>query len=402
MNYLVAGDSWFADAPGGAARVAGDIAAVMRDRGHRVAALAMRPQAGLPDVEDLDGIRVVRYDKPQIASFRPDAAGRCIAAAATAARRHLADIRWDVVHFHTPYTGNGALAAFGAGPRYVLTVHSPVVLEQRINWAGEGWKGWLKLALGLPLMRRLESRLVRAAERIHTLSEFTRRQVERFHAAAAKTTVIPHWRRPELRRTLSQTEARKQLGWPAGEPIVFTVRALVERNGLADALQALTPVMRERGCMLYIGGRGALRPRLERMAAEAGINERTVFMGRISDEHLALAYQAADLFLLPTRALECFGLIIIEALSYGCPVIATDAGAIPEVLAPLGRQFIVPAGDVAAMRARVEDFLAGRLQAPPADRLVDYVAQRYDADVVVPRMVELLEGRSAVGRRAAG
>ena len=71
--------------------------------------------------------------------------------------------------------------------------------------------------------------------------------------------------------------------------------------------------------MFYIGGDGELRPSLERLSAELGATEKIRFTGRLSDEDLLLAYQAADLFVLPTLALECFGLISIEAMSFGCP-----------------------------------------------------------------------------------
>lgn len=398
MNYLMAVDYWFADAPGGAARVAYDMAALIRERGHHVAALTFMPRGReLPEVSVEHGMTIVRARRPEVPGWRPDAARRSIAAAAAAARRHLDDRRWDVVHTHTIYPGNAALETFGPRPRYVATIHSPVGMELAINWAGGGVVGWLKRRWGLPLMSRLEGRLVRQAACVHALSEYTKRQMQRIHGVGERTVVIPYWRREDLRRSLSKQEARARLGWPAAGPIAFTVRALIERNGLDVAIEALAPAVREGRCRLYVGGSGALRPRLEGLAAERGMSGGTTFMGRISDEELALAYQAADLFLLPTRALECFGLIIIEALSYGCPVIGTDAGAIPEALTPLGPQFVVPAGDAGALRESVEAFLSGRLAAPPAEALVSYVAQRYDRDVVAPRIVELLEGGSSGG-----
>jgi glycosyltransferase involved in cell wall biosynthesis len=406
MNYLVAVDRWFTDAPGGSGRVAYDIAQVMRDRGHHVAAIAMRlPGESLPDAEDRDGMRVARYTKPALPSWRPDAPVQSIRAAAEAVRQHFGAERWDVVHMHTPYTSAGAMEALGSQPRYLATVHSPAVLEQRINWGTEGAIGQIKLLLGLGAIRRLEARIMRAAAGVHTLSEFTRRELDRFHGTASKTQVIPHWRRADLVRTVPKAEARQRLGWPADERIVFSVRALVERNGLDDAIDAMADAVRERKCLLFIGGRGPLRPKLEGMAAGRGIAERVRFLGRMSDEELALAYQAADLFLLPTKALECFGLITIEALSYGCPVIATNAGAIPEVLAPLGEHYIVPAGDVEAIGRRVNDWLDGRMRVHTPEALIDYVHQRYEASSIVPRIASFLEegscGREAVAAAQA-
>ena len=50
---------------------------------------------------------------------------------------------------------------------------------------------------------------------------------------------------------------------------------------------------------------------------------------------MALWYEAADLFVLPTTALECFGLITMEAFAHGCPVLSTDAAAVPESMRPI-------------------------------------------------------------------
>ncbi len=100
-------------------------------------------------------------------------------------------------------------------------------------------------------------------------------------------------------------------------------------------------------------------------------------MGRISDRDLSLAYQAADVFLLPTRDLECFGLIILEALSYGCPLIATDAGALPEILGSMVGNAIVPAGDVGRLAEKLGAMIDGRLAFPESRQLMDAVVSMY-------------------------
>ena len=99
------------------------------------------------------------------------------------------------------------------------------------------------------------------------------------------------------------------------------------------------------------------------------MSERIIFLGRLSDDALALAYQAADVFLLPTTALECFGLIILEAFACECPVIATDAGAIPEVMPPDLSDFILPAGDHVKLSGAIQALLDHRLGLPEPTRL---------------------------------
>jgi len=122
-----------------------------------------------------------------------------------------------------------------------------------------------------------------------------------------------------------------------------------------------------------------------------GLSDRVRFTGRLIDGELSLAYQAADAFLLPTNSLKCFGLIILEALACGCPVIATDAGAIPEIMKAILPDFIVPAGDPIALREKIRDFLEHRLQSPPPEELTAFALSKYGKPEIVPRLLGLLQ-----------
>ncbi len=393
MRYLVAVDDCFLDRPGGMGRVAWDIAQAAQHRGHDVTLLSFQlpGEGSATTVGHHEGIRIVRYVKPVLSVWHPLRASRTIAAAAAAVREKLSGEHWDVVHIHTPYTGAGVLSALGPGPRYIYTMHSPSVLEQKINWSREGLIGRMKMLFGLRRLRRLEGGLTHACCRIHTLSEFTRRWVEHFHGLSHRVKVIPYWRRDELVRTMSKAEARKRLGWPQDEKILFTIRNHGAHYGIDYAIRAVAPLAVKKACVFYVGGDGELRTTLERLTAELGASERIRFTGRLSDEDLLLAYQAADLFLLPTLALECFGLISIEAMSFGCPVVATQAGAIPEVLYPILPNCLVPPGDVSALHEKIAAFLENRLEMPSAEELVAHVEQHYDRNVVVPQLMRLLE-----------
>ena len=393
MNYLVAVDASFVHSPGGMARVAWDMALAVRDRGHQVAMICAYPYGSQrqPEVELVQGVRIAHYRRPSIPSWDPRFIGRTMANVREALDRCLGQQRWDVVHTHSLFTGLGALLALGPGPRYVSTLHSPVVLETRIGWREQGGLGRLKRLLGGPLLWYLERRLLSGSQQLHSLSRYTRASIGRFHAdQARRIQVIPHWCRQEQRRTLTRRQARQQLGWPADRPILFTVRIHGPRYGLDDAIAAIGPLTRSRGCRFYVGGDGPLRPRLEQQTRELGCAEGVRFMGRIPDETLALAYQAADLFVLPTRELECFGLIILEALSYGCPVLSTDAAAIPETMRPILPRLVVPAGDAAAMGRAVERWLDHQLPLPSEQQLVQYTVDHYSPAVILPRLHQLL------------
>jgi len=398
MNYLVAVDDCFLDAPGGMGRVAWDIGMQMRDAGHRVAMLCTRrgKAADASELSEAEGVTIARYSRPVLPFWHPGRIGRVAAEGAAVARRNLSTCRWDVIHIHAPFTGAAARRAFGAGPRYVYTVHSPTVQELQVNWRNEGWRGRVKLALGQGSLLRLEGGLLRQCQAIHTLSRYTRDQLESLYGIGDRVTIVPHWRRPELKRAHTQAEARRLLGWPADERILFTLRQFKPRNGIDLAIRAIGPLAKRGKCWFMIGGDGSLRPAFEQLARDLGVAERVRFLGRISDEALGLAYQAADLFVLPTLALECFGLIILEAFAFGCPVLSTDAGAIPETVRPVMPGFIVPAGNVDALRERVEAYLSGGLQTPAAEELIRYTKERFDRSVIVPQLMALMEPGACV------
>ncbi len=387
MNYLVAVDDCFLDRPGGMGRVAWDIALAARDYGHQVTLVCcLHPRAASgTTVATEQGIRIVRTVRPDLPRWHPRRGDRTIAAVAQAVHETIASEPWDVVHIHTANTGAGAMAALGKKPRYIYTMHSPIVLEQQINWRTEGALGRFKMIFGLRRLKNLEGSLMRQSCSIHTLSEFSRSWVEHFHGLGNRVTVIPHWRRPDLERTQSKQEARNSIGWPEDEKILFTVRHHAPRYGLEVAIRAIAPLVAKGKCRFVVAGDGILRPALIELAQSLGLDDKITFPGRVTDKQLAECYQAADMFILPTRALECFGLISIEAMAFGCPIIGTSVGAIPEVLMPILPNCLVPPGDETALRVKVDEFLTGKLVVPseavasrlrsPALRTRNYCAQ---------------------------
>jgi glycosyltransferase involved in cell wall biosynthesis len=80
---------------------------------------------------------------------------------------------------------------------------------------------------------------------------------------------------------------------------------------------------------------------LESLADSLSLRDQIRFLGYIPDPELPLYYQAADVFVLPTRELEGFGLITVEALACGTPTVGTNVGAIPEILLSLNPSLVL-------------------------------------------------------------
>jgi glycosyltransferase involved in cell wall biosynthesis len=388
MKYLCVVEYFFGVTPGGSGRVAWDIAQAMRDRGHSVTLLCYQSGDEEEGAVDYAGIRIVRFKKKILPIWHPSRLKAIIDSTASACRRWLGDGHWDVVHVHSPLMGLGVVSALGRTPRYISTVHSPVVMEQEIIWRHQGLIGRMKLLFGRKVLANAEARMLNSASAIHTLSEFTRNKIDEAYGVGQRVTVIPHWYQ-KLTADIDKRAARKALGWPDEATVFFTVRGLQPRYGLDTAISALAPLVRDQKCYFYIGGIGPLRQSLENLASRLGGGERIRFMGRLSDTDLELAYSAADMFILPTLALECFGLIMIEAFSFGCPVIATDAGAIPELMQPILPDCIVPAGDAEALREKARQFMEHRINLPERNKLIEYAEVHYNQSAIMSRFMEL-------------
>jgi glycosyltransferase involved in cell wall biosynthesis len=131
-------------------------------------------------------------------------------------------------------------------------------------------------------------------------------------------------------------------------------------KGLDPLLEAVARLEGSPSAFLHVVGSGGDRSRLEAKAAQLGIAARTRFWGELAPEALARAYQQAQVFALPS-AREGFGIVYLEAMLHGVPVVGAAAGAVPELIWPGENGFLVPPGDVAALRATLE-----RLRKDPA------------------------------------
>ncbi len=393
MNYLCAVDSYFHDYPGGSARVALDIAMLMREYGHQVTMICKAENGHKEDLTTIEseGIQILRYKQTNFNNWSPFYAQNQIKTVEKAVYKFLPNIKWDIIHIHSLFTGAGVMEALGDNLCYLYTVHSPVVAEQKINWAHQGLIGKVKLLFGLRILKQLENIILHKASAIHVLSKFTKSQIQYFHDLADMITIIPHWIQPQYHRTKTKAEARTLLDWTQNIPVLFTIRNHIPRTGLDIAIDAIAPLAIQKRCIFVVAGDGPMRTMLQQRARNAGAGPaQVVFTGHLSDEELMLAYQAADLFILPTIELECFGLIILEALAMGCPIVATNVAATPELLGPILPDFIFPANNVTSMRTKIQDYLEGKLVVPEPATIIDYVQCRYAKKVISQKMMDLV------------
>src|SRR5437667_2488685 len=163
--------------------------------------------------------------------------------------------------------------------------------------------------------------------------------------------------------------------------------------GLDLLIRAMAILKRDRPeALLLIGGVGSVRQELESFSEALGLREQVRFLGFIPDEALPLYYPAADVFILPTRELEGFGLVTVEALACGTPVLGTPVGATPEILVPLSPALVFRGLAPETMAEDLRRFLEAERRDPEAHaRLREACRRHVEAHYTWDRTIDALE-----------
>jgi glycosyltransferase involved in cell wall biosynthesis len=149
--------------------------------------------------------------------------------------------------------------------------------------------------------------------------------------------------------------------------------------GLED-LVAAADIIRSRlpDVLVLIGGAGRLMSELHAAIHSRGLAHQVRLLGRIADEQLPLAYQAADLTVVPSVALEGFGLVVPESLAAGTPVLVTPVGGLPEAVEDLSPQLVLRQHGASGLADGILRALDGTLRLPSADECRAFARSRYD------------------------
>ncbi|HEX5000626.1 MAG TPA: glycosyltransferase [Terriglobia bacterium] len=241
-------------------------------------------------------------------------------------------------------------------PRPILTVHNHLSSLRRFSHSRmESWLSEL-------LIRRLYPRGT-----VVTVSSAVRQDmIEVFKVPADRVTVIPNAIDPDEVRRLADEPV--ELPWKPGLPVILTAGRLTALKGQGHLIKAFARARRQTPCQLAILGAGELESELRETARQAGVESDTFFLGRQSNPWKFMA--RADVFVLPSLT-EAFGLVLVEAMACGVPVISTDCpGAGRDILAPnlppdasIDRAFfgdygvLVPVGNEDELAAAILRFL---------------------------------------------
>ncbi len=391
IRFLIVIDN-FHPLVGGAEQAALNTAQALTHLGHVVEVVTMRKDPDWPAEEKLGEVAVRRFDER--VPLHPFGWLLYERANAEAARRFIeerfADHPPDVMLLHPIDAAFGAVRTrLADGARVVYCFHAPLAREhwvevRGLEKAGEGRLRRLsrlaKGALTASYRARQQRAAIGLSDAVTCPSDYSRDLLEDMMrpSVGRPVRVIPWGVDLEAFRPAADRAAlRAELGWVEGEFVVLTARRLVPRMGLGPLLHGFgqaagaDPALR-----LVVVGDGPLRGRLEALARRAG--GRVEFTGFLPTDELIKRLQAADLFVLPSIELEAFGLVILEAMACGTPVVATHRCAAPEIIGPLDRRLLVHGYDASSWADALAE--ARRLLAAEPtlrQRCRDYVERHY-------------------------
>ncbi|HEX5724561.1 MAG TPA: glycosyltransferase [Longimicrobiaceae bacterium] len=310
-----------------------------------------------------------------------------VAAGSLAAARLARRGGFDLVHAFWPLPqGLLGLAAKRAAKVPLVSTFFGVEL----TWMERQW----------PFLAPLLRRIVRGSDAVTAISTYTAERLQR-QVPGVEPAVIP------FGAAVDAPPVPPPYTYDGTRPfaLVFTGR-LVERKGVHVLLEALAKLPPHRDVRLHVLGDGPERERLEALAGTLGLGERAVFHGFVPKEELQARLAGCDAFVLPAVVdakgdTEGLGVVLLEAMSYARPVLASEAGGIVDIVRDGRNGFLLTPGDADALAGAV----AALMDDPARARALglqgrEDVEAGFSWDAIADRLAGIYRGLAAKrGRR---
>ncbi|WP_072691042.1 glycosyltransferase family 4 protein [Rhodococcus marinonascens] len=359
------------DVPGGVQAHVVDLAQVLIERGHKVSVLApASDDVDLPDFVVSAGRALAIPYNGSVArlSFGPVASARV--------RRWISDNNFDVLHIHEPNAPSLSMLALrvAEGP-IVATFHTSTTKSLVLST----FQSVLQ-----PYLEKISGRIA--------VSELARRwQVESLGSDAVEI--------PNGVDVQAFANAEPLPGYPrAGRTVLFLGRYDEPRKGMEVLLRALpTLVEKYADLEVLVVGRGDV----DKLRREAGpLFGYLRLLGQVDDAEKASALRSADVYCAPNLGGESFGIVLVEAMSAGSAVVASELDAFRRVLRDGQAGVLVPVGDAAALAAGIDAVLGDPERRAAIVDVGRAVVSEYDWPVVAEQILRVYEtvtvGRDSV------
>jgi D-inositol-3-phosphate glycosyltransferase len=314
--------------------------------------------------------------------------------------RALTGASYDLIHSH--YWLSGRLALLFAehwGVPMVSMFHTLARLKNRVAENAAEREQEVRF--------EIERRTMAGSDRVIAATDIDRTQIVRHYGQPAPISVIPGGVDLEHFRPRPRLKARAALGVPPDQNVLLFVGRIQRLKGLEILLRAFAQLSDLDARVVIVGGQPSTAletreiTRLKHLAQRIGVGARVDFGGAVSHERLPLYYAAADVTVMPS-SYESFGLVAVESLACGTPVVATRVGGLASIVRDGETGLLVPWRDPALFAERLRALLSdaalrARLAAAARDSVLRYGWERI-ADEHLALYDEVLSAR---GQRLA-
>ncbi len=359
---------------GGSGAVATELGLALAQRGHEIHFVTYAQPFRLVGLHERVFYHEVEMEDYPLFEHPPYSLALAVALHDCARREEL-----DVLHMH--YAIPHAASAFLA--KQMLQSERDIKIVTTLH-------GTDITLVGLhPSFRAITQFSILQSDGLSAVSQFLKDETVRsFSVPEDRIEVIPNFVDTTVWRRDREPCHRSKLA-PEGQKIVMHVSNFRAVKRVLDVVDVFAKIRERVEARLVLVGEGPDRPRALKRAADLGLGDDVLYMGRHSSVEELLS--CADLFLLPSAS-ESFGLAALEAMACGAPVVSSNAGGLPEVVEDGVSGYMLPVGAIAEMaeasvRILTDDALRSRMS-QAARRLA---VERFSATAIVPRYEALYE-----------
>jgi len=349
--------------------------------GNRVVHIPAGPESPLPK-EDL-----VKYIPEFVSRIEEFAAARCL--------------EYDLIHSHYWMSGIAGMALRDHWKIPLLHMfHTLGMMKQRVAQTSEEAEGDYRLDG--------EQSVLQAADRIIAATPAEMAQLQWLYLAdAKKVLVIP----PGVDLTrfypIPEDEAKEFIGIPPCDRMLLFVGRIEPLKGLDTLIEALS-ILQDRDqldqrsmCLTVIGGdpesiaedTTAEMARLQEMTGRFGLGGMITFLGKRSQDTLPYYYSAAEAVVVPSQY-ESFGMVALEAMACGTPVVASQVGGLAYLVQDGETGFTVPTSDPSALADRLMVLIEDHELSQRLGRQAAEFAKEYSWNIIARRIVSVYEDLS--------
>lgn len=383
-------------------------------RGYRVDCFTRSQSSLVPHIPDTDlgpNVRVIHVTAGAESPVDKTAAWSAAPDFVQGVRAFIAsqEIRYDLYHSHYWMSGWVARELARRRPAPIVHMfHTLGAMKDRAALRGG--------AAEIGPRRAIEAEIMGFADAIVAATPIDRQHMlELYGADPDRIEVIPPGVDLELFRPLPAAEARARLGQDPEHRMILFVGRPDPVKGLDTLVAAIArilqaePELRQNSCLCIIGGDKDDAParmdaemrRIDALRRELGIADFVTFLGPQRQDDLPLFYSAAQCVVVPSRY-ESFGMVALEAMACGVPVIASDVGGLSTLVRDGRTGFLVPEGDVEALASRLRMLIDN----PPLRAILGRqgvaTAEAYSWASIAERIELLYERLWALGEGGGG